>query len=74
MEEVPPEIAFEPRSPKYDPFSVLGLVDTSCAQSRPLIGHIVELEGNKELFVSGQLRCMYSVATVPLRLAVLSGF
>ena len=34
----------------------------------------MELEGDKGLFVTGQLRRMWSVATVSLHLAVLSGF
>ena len=40
----------------------------------PFLGHIVELEGNKGLLVTGQSRRMCNVATVSLRLAVLSGF
>ena len=78
---MPSELGFEPRSPRYDPFSVLGLVDTNSAQSRPFsvifgvfLGHIVELQGNEELFVTGESRGTCSVATVSLRLAVLSGF
>ena len=58
---MPSQFGFEPRSPRYDPFSVLGLVDTNNAQSGPFLaifgpflGHIVELEGNEELFVTGQ--------------------
>ena len=77
MEYVPSEFGFEPPSPRYDPFSVLGLFDTNCAQSGPFsaifglfLGHIVELQGNKGLLVTGQSRRTWSVATVFLRLAI----
>ena len=36
-------------------------------------GHIVEIKGNKELFVTGQLRRTWSVATVSLCLSFLLG-
>ena len=36
------------------------------------LGHIVELEGKKGLLVTGQLRCTCQLATLPLRLAVLT--
>ena len=39
----------------------------------PFVGQIVGLEGKKTLFVTGHTRRMWSVGTVPLRLAVLSG-
>ena len=49
--------------PTYGLFLVSGLVDTSCANSAaflampwPLIGHIVEIEGNKGLFVTRKSR------------------
>ena len=81
MGQVPLEFGFEPRSPKYGPFSVLGLFDTNCAQCVPFLAsfrlflrHIVELEGNNELFVTGQSRRPCSVATACLRVAVLTGF
>ena len=58
---MPSEFGLEPRSPRYGPFLVLGLFDTNGAQSRPFLailgpflGHIMELEGNKEVFVTGQ--------------------
>ena len=38
------------------------------------LGHIVELEGNRGLFVTGQLRRTCRLANVSLRLAVLTGF
>ena len=78
---MPSEFGFEPRSPRYGPFSVSGLVDTKCAQSvpflaifGPFLGHIVELEGNERLFVTGQSRRMSAVGTVCHRLAVLNGY
>ena len=53
---MPPEFRFEPRSPRYGLFLVLGLVDTSCAQSRPFeaifwpfLGHTMQVHGNKGL-------------------------
>ena len=56
---MPSEFGFEPHSPRYGPFLVLGLFDTKGAQSRPflailgpLLGHIAESEGNKGLFVT----------------------
>ena len=39
-----------------------------------ILGRIVELEGKKGLLGTGQSRRTWSVATVSLRLAVLSGF
>ena len=78
---MPSEFRFEPCSPRYGPFLVLGLFDINNAHSSqlvaifgPFLGYIVELEGNKGLFVTGQLRGTWNVATVSLRLAVLSGF
>ena len=78
---MPSEFSFEPRSPRYGPFLALGLFDTNNAHSSqlvaifgPFLGHIVELEGNKGLFLTGQLRGTWNVATVSLRLAVLRGF
>ena len=59
---------------------VLGLSDTNGAQSGPFLaifgpflGHIVELEGKKGLFVMEQSRISWSVATVSLRCSVLTG-
>ena len=40
----------------------------------PFLGHIVELEGKKELFVMGQSRRTWNAVTISLRLAVLTGF
>ena len=58
---MPSEVGFELHSPRYGLFLVLGLVGTNCAQSRlflaifrPFLGHIVELEGKKGLFVTGK--------------------
>ena len=52
---MPSELGFEPRSPRYGTFLVLGLFDTNNAQSGPFLAnfglfleHIVELEGKKE--------------------------
>ena len=78
---MPSEFSFEPRSPRYGPFLVLGLFDTNGAQSGPFLaifgpflGHIVVLEGKKGLLVTWQLRRTCSVANVSLRLSVLTGF
>ena len=77
---MPSECGFEPRSPRYGPFLVLGLFDTNGAQSgsflaifEPFFGRIVELKGKKGLLVTGQSRRTWSVATVSLRLSVLTG-
>ena len=40
----------------------------------PFLGHIVELRGNKELLVTVKSSRTWSVATVCLRLAVMTGF
>ena len=78
---MPSEFGFEPRGQRYGPFLVLGLFYINCAQSGPFLailgpflGHTVELEGKKGLFVTGQSRHKWSVATVSLRLAVLTRF
>ena len=78
---MPSEFGFEPRSPRYGPFLVLGLFDRNGAHSGPFLAifgpflrRIVELKGKKGLLVTGQSRCRWSVATVSLCLAVLSGF
>ena len=69
---LPTYLGFEPRSPRYGPFLVLGLFDTNSAHSGflailgPFLGHIVEIEGNKVLFVMGQSRCTCNVATISL--------
>ena len=75
---VPSEFGFEPRSPRYGSFLVLGLFDTNRAQSvhspsGSFLGHIVELESKKGHIVTGQSRRMWSVATVSLPLAALTG-
>ena len=77
---MPLEFGFEPRSPRYGPFMVLGLFDTNGAQSAPFwaifgpfLGHIVDLEGNKGLLVTGQSRRTWTIAPVSLHLAVLIG-
>ena len=78
---MPSEFRFEPRSPRYGPFSVLGLVDTNCSHFGPFLpifgpflGHIVELEGSKGLLVARQSRHTWSVATVSLCLSILIGY
>ena len=60
---MPLGVGFEPHSPIYGSFSVVGLVDTNCAHSGPFLaifgpflGHIVELECKKGLFVMGRSR------------------
>ena len=69
------------KSPRYGPFLFSGLFDGNIAHPRhfwPYLGRfldfIVELGGKKGLYVTRQLRRMWSAATVCLRLAVLSGF
>ena len=78
---MPSESGFEPRSRTYGPCLVLGVFDTnkghlghSLAIFGPFLGHIVELEGKKGLLVTGQSWRTSSVATVCLRLAVMTGF
>ena len=77
---MPSEFGFEPRSPRHGLLLVLGLFDTAAhirpflAIFGPFLGHIVELEGKKELFVMGQSRRTWSVATVSLRLVVFTRF
>ena len=72
MDQVPPGFGFEPRSPRCGPFLVLGLFDTNCAHSGPFLailgpflGHIVELEGNKGLFVTRKSRRTWSTNRFP---------
>ena len=68
---MPSDFVFEPRSPRYGPFLVLGLFDTNSAHLGhylaifgPFPGHIVELQGKKGLMVTGQLRCTCGAGTV----------
>ena len=70
---------FELGSPRHNPFSVMGVFDANCAQSGPFLaifwpflGHTVELEGNKGLFVTWRSRRTWTAATVSLRFAVLN--
>ena len=81
VDRVPSKFGFEPRSPRYGPFLVLGWVDTRRARSMPFwanfwlfLRHIVELEGNKGPFVTRESRRTCNVATVSPHLAVLNGF
>ena len=57
---------------------VLGLWLSAFGASRglfgPFPGHIMELEGRKELVDTGKSSCTWSVPTVSLRLAVLNVF
>ena len=78
---MPSKFGFAPHSPRYNPLLVLGMVDTNNAHFGPFLaifglflGHIVELEGNKGLFVTGQSRRTCSLSTVSLHLAVLTRF
>ena len=52
-------------NPRHGQFLVLGLFDTSCACSifGPFLGHILEVEGNKGLFVTRKSRRTCSVVT-----------
>ena len=65
---VPLESRFEPCSPRYSPFLVLGCMQPMCTECGafgglflPFLGHMVEVEGTKGLFDT-------------LLLAVLNGF
>ena len=65
---MPSEFGFEPCSPRYGPFLVLGLFVTNSAHSGhflaifgPFLGHIMELEGKKGLLVTGQSRRTWNV-------------
>ena len=56
MDYLPLEFRSEPRRPRYGPFLVLGLLDTSfghfapfLAIFEPFLGHIVEVGGKKRL-------------------------
>ena len=78
---MPLEFSFEPRSPRYGPFLVLGRRDKCCAHFGPFLaifgpflGSIAELEGKKGLFVTSKSGCTFSVETSFLPLAVLTGF
>ena len=60
---MPSDFSFEPRSPRYGPFLVLGQLDTNCtyfgsflAIFGPFLGHIVELEGNKRALCHKKLK------------------
>ena len=68
---MPSEFGFEPRSPRYGPFLVLGLFDKSGAHSGPFsaifgpfLGDIVELEDKKGLLVTEQSLCTWGVASI----------
>ena len=61
VDYVPSEFGFEPRSPRYGPLFVWGSFNINGAQSGPFLatfgpflGHIVEFEGKKGLFVTGR--------------------
>ena len=59
----------------YSWFVAVGSQSTASAgRFGPFPGHIMELEGRKELVDTGKLSCTWSVPTVSLRLAVLSVF
>ena len=67
--------------PKIWPILGFWLFDTHGAQSGPFLaivgpflGHIAELEGKNGIFVTGQSRLTWKVATVSLRLSILNGF
>ena len=49
-------------------------LEPACSTQTAFLGHIVESEGNKGLFVTRKSRRTWSVATVSLHLAVLTGF
>ena len=73
----PWNFGFEPRSPKYGPFLVLGCRGKCCAQFGPFFGRfsdIAELEGSKGFFVTKKSEGTWSVQTVSLPLAVLTMF
>ena len=77
---MPLDFRFEPRSPRYGPFLVLGRFDTNWAHAGPFLdifgpflGHIMDLEGNKGLFVTRKSRRIWCVATVSLRWSGFNG-
>ena len=77
---MPSEFGFEPRTPRYGPFLVLGCWCTLrsfwgfLALFGPFLGHIVELEGTKGPLVTRKSSRTCSVAAVCLRLAVLNPY
>ena len=81
MEYVPSESHFEPCSQRYGLFLVRGCCQPVYtkfgafgALLGPFPGHMVELEGRKELVDTGKSSRTYNVPTLSLRLAVLNGF
>ena len=73
---MPLESHFEPCSQRYGLFLVCGCrqVGASGGLFGPFPGHIMELEGRKELVDTGKSSGTWSVPTVSLRLAVLNVF
>ena len=78
---MPSESRFEPCSQRYGLFLVCGCRQPIYTKSGasgglfgPFPGHIMELEGCKELVDMGKSSRTCSVPTVSLRLAVLNGF
>ena len=67
---MPSEFGFEPRSRRYGVFLVSGF----WRLFGPFLGHIVELKGTRGLFDTVKSSRTWSIATVSLRLAVLTRF
>ena len=73
---MPSESRFEPCSQRYGLFLVCGCRHLELLEAffGPFPGHIMELEGRKELVDTGNSSRTCSVPTVPLHLAVLHVF
>ena len=78
---MPLESHFEPCSQRYGLFLVCGCRQPICTKFGapsglfgPFPGHMVELEGRKELVDTGKSSRTWSVPTLSLCLAVLNGF
>ena len=78
---MPSEFGFEPRSPRYAPCLVFGVLvriakvfGAFLAPFWAFLGHIVELKGTRELFDTVKSSRTWSVVPVSLRLGVSPGF
>ena len=73
---MPSELHFEPCSQRYGLFLVCGCRHLKLlgAFFGPFPGHVMELEGGKELVDTGKSSRTCRIATVSLRLAVLNVF
>ena len=72
---MPLESHFEPCSQRYGVFLVCGFRHLELlGPFGPFPGHIMELEGRKELVDTGKSSRTWTVPTISLCLAVLNGF